>query len=254
MEVFEDVQEIQSETKPQTKTKRKTSTRKPKATAKTGKPATKRKTAAKKAPKKSATVKTKPSRSSKKSKVLTPQQQALLGQQKQNSDVMAQCRSKIQDAIVLQQRIENGEALLKELKEQLREIETKDIPEIFKEMGVPSLELDDGVKCKVSKFVSGSIPKDPDEKKKAFALLRKLKGGDLIKNTLTAKFARGENSIALAALKDLKSKGIAVEKEQSVHAQSLQKFARELIEEGTSADLSVLGIYQGSKAKITLPK
>ena len=215
----------------------------PKPNARTAKPAKARKSTK---TKKTVTHK-------KKTKPVTSQEMALLGQETQSQDDLTLCRDKIRQAAVLQYKIQQGEALLNDMKKEHAKLVNEELPDLCESLHIESQTTDDGVQIQIKDFIRGKIPTNEKLRQESLGYLRKIKGGPLIKNTVVARFERGENPKAIEVTKVLKKLDIEFEKKQDVHHLSLAKFARELLEDGQEVDLEKLGLYHGKIAKITLP-
>lgn len=235
--------------------------KKPKKTAKNSKTkaqsrkraAPKPKTAAKKTRSKNTTAKPANSRGTIKKQKVNENELALLGNEESNPETLEICKAKIREAAVLQYKIEQFEEQVKEMKREHQALVGVELPELCQELRLTSFECDDGVKLKITDFVSGSLPKDEAKRKEALTYLRKLKGGALIKTAVNARFGRGDSPLANKVARELKKMGVEFEKKQDVHHASLSKYARELMESGQAPDLEKLGLYSGTHAKITLP-
>lgn len=158
----------------------------------------------------------------------------------------------VQEAVVLETRIENGNVLLGELGVKLKLLLEQRIPAKLAELGVKSLKLEDGSSVEVKDVIRASIPKDPDKEAAAFNWLRDNGHEDLIKNTLTASFGKGEHELAERAATALMAatNGQGVERKMTVHAQTLGAFVREQLEKGKPVPLDTLGAFISTVAKI----
>jgi len=140
------------------------------------------------------------------------------------------------------------EKKLKDLREEHKQISQIEIPEACAEIGLSEFKLYDGTKVSVLPFYSGSIPKDKSEE--AFKWLRDNGHGDLIKNTISCDFGRGEDQAAESLKESLQEKGQSYTDKTGVHPQTLKGFAREQIETGQSLPLTLLGIHVGQRTVI----
>ena len=114
--------------------------------------------------------------------------------------------------------------------------------------GLSEFKLADGTKVTVQQFYSASIPKDKVDE--AMQWLRDNGHGDLIKNTVSVAFGKGEDTLATDLKKYLGANGNSYEDKTGVHPQTLRAFAREQIEAGQNLPLDTLGIYIGLKTVI----
>lgn len=145
------------------------------------------------------------------------------------------------------------EEKLKEAKSNLHEIRTKKLPEFMAELGMDSMSFD-GYSVKITDFVSGSIPKDPERKNKAIDWLSSHDASGIVKTQIRIEFPRGEKEDADRLEKSLRKAGYDPALEETVHPQTLQAFARERLEGGEEIDPEVLGLYIGKVSKISVPR
>ena len=89
-----------------------------------------------------------------------------------------------QELSSLENDIQSYEETVKELKKKAEKLSMEVIPEKMNELGLKSVELNDGSKLKIAEFVQARI--SDDNKDKAFAWLRENGHGDLIKHILSA--------------------------------------------------------------------
>jgi hypothetical protein len=158
-----------------------------------------------------------------------------------------------EEAVQMKQIVDDMEESLKVAKKGLNDIITKKLPDLMVELGFGNGDSinKSGFKIVLRDFVSGSLPKDPDKKEQAIKWLQENDGGDIIKSTVTLAFEKSQHNEALALVDDLKAKGHETELVESVHAQTLQAFARERIKKGDSIDTEALGLFTGRVAKLT---
>ena len=83
---------------------------------------------------------------------------------------------------------------LKEAKRHLLKLTDEDLPAMLAELGLNAIELDDGSKVTVQATYGAHIK--VDNREEAFQWLRDNDYGDIIKNTVTCAFARGEDQQA----------------------------------------------------------
>ena len=109
-------------------------------------------------------------------------------------------------------------------------------------------KLVDGTKITVQQFYNASIPKDKTDE--AFKWLRDNDHADLIKNTISCDFGRGEDGDAKILKESLTNSGLSFTDKVGVHPQTLKAFVREQVESGQKLPLDLLGVYIGQKTKI----
>lgn len=136
----------------------------------------------------------------------------------------------------------------------LTHLKTMEIPDAMSEAQLSEFRMEDGTLVTAEDFVAGSIPKDPEKRQKAVELLEAYGGGGLIKPQLRLVFSKSDNAKAIKLFQQLQKKGLPVEYEASVHAQSLMAFGRERLRNGEATDFPSLGLFVGRIAKFKLPK
>lgn len=151
-------------------------------------------------------------------------------------------------ALELQSRIDKGEKLLSDLKDQLEKIETQDLPDAMQALGFKVLRLESGEAIEVKLEVHAGIPKA--QQTSAFEWLRKNGLDAIIKSKLEYVFGKGDDKLsakAIAALKKLKVEASLV---PSVHASTLKALAREKLEAGEPLPEKLFGVYTVNRARI----
>ena len=152
------------------------------------------------------------------------------------------------EAISLEQLIEDQETTLAAAKTALHEIRTKFMPELM--MQIQMTQFVHGNRLfQMKDFVSGSLPKEPDKRTRALELLKEYQAEGLIKTDVTIAFGRSQYEQAIKFYDALAADGMAATLETSVHAQTLQSFARKRLEKGESIDTEALGLYVGKVVK-----
>tara|TARA_Y100000361_G_C11094418_1_gene308248 strand:- start:244 stop:765 length:522 start_codon:yes stop_codon:yes gene_type:complete len=154
--------------------------------------------------------------------------------------------AKYQDT--LETKIKRAEEDLATLKEQFKQVSQVDLPEALAETGLSEVKLVDGTKITVQQFYNASIPKDKTDE--AFKWLRDNDHADLIKNTISCDFGRGEDGDAKILKESLTNSGLSFTDKVGVHPQTLKAFVREQVESGQKLPLDLLGVYIGQKTKI----
>lgn len=146
-----------------------------------------------------------------------------------------------------------AEAALTAAKEALREVETVDLPELMKEVGLSSFTMPDGTRIEVRNEISCAIT--VEKRPEAHAWLRSHGFGGLIKTEVAASFAAGESELALEAAESIAD---AFEREvdviEVVHPATLKSWVKEQIEAGTPPPFELFGVFPYDKAKATMPK
>lgn len=165
-----------------------------------------------------------------------------------NKDATSRLSDLIRRSIQLDKDIEDAEEHLKNLKRLKKMVSTEDIPGLMDEMGVESVEVD-GHKVKVSAFVSARIP--DDRKMEAFAYLRSIGEGDIIKNDVTVSFSAGQDNMAGAVIDDLRNQGYDPAQKTHVHPSTLRAWVKQRVQADKELDFDMFGVFVGNEAKIT---
>ena len=169
--------------------------------------------------------------------------------------LVEKCRLACEEAAELQTTIAGYEDAASAARKRLMTLVMNDIPTAMAEAGVgDTFSLASGHKIKIVNFISGALPKEPEERKKAFGILNNLGGGALIKTHFNLIFGKGEKQEAERLAKSLVADGFDFEEKEDVHASSLKAFVKERMRDGSEVPLDDLGLYAGSVAKITVPK
>lgn len=130
----------------------------------------------------------------------------------------------------------------------MRRIQEQDIPALMAELGMKKFTLEDGSEVKVAPFYSASISKERQDE--AFGWLNENGFGDLIKNTVTAKFGKGQDDQAMSLLRNLVANGFNAETAKKVEPQTLKAWVKEQFEQGNNVPTDLFGVYVGQKATI----
>ena len=108
-------------------------------------------------------------------------------------------------------------------------------------------ELKDTLK-EIKAFYGASI-KD-ENRAQAYEWLRANGFDDIIKNTVSVRFGRGEDELCDTLLNILREKNYPVEQAQKVEPQTLKAWVREMVERGNVFPTNLFGAYIGQKATI----
>lgn len=111
---------------------------------------------------------------------------------------LEELKTLVKSARALEKRIENGEALLKDLKGQDEKLLTDDIPQKMQELGIPYIALEKsgnepGFVATNRPFYAASLAKpkkadQPDPRPEGFEYLEEIGHGDLIKQVVAYQF------------------------------------------------------------------
>jgi hypothetical protein len=175
------------------------------------------------------------------------------GEASASPDALVQIRKNIQDMIDLEMTISQYEDDLKAAKHSLQILRTGRLPDLMAEIQSDHFNHG-GWDIKLTDFVSGSLPKDPEKRQAALDWLEKNEADGLIKTDVSLAFGRSQFDEATKVAEGLIEEGHAVNVTSGVHAQTLQAFARERIRNGEDIDCEVLGLYTGKVVKATKVK
>ncbi len=148
----------------------------------------------------------------------------------------------------LEKEIEEHETTLKGAKERYRKLTEETIPEALAEMGMSSFKMEDGSSIDIKPFYSASISEA--RRAEAFQWLRDHGFDDIIKNTVSVRFGRGEAELCDRLLTVLATQGFRSEQAEKVEPSTLKAWVRERVERGDEFPTELFGAYIGKKAVI----
>ena len=151
-------------------------------------------------------------------------------------------------ALLLEKDITDLEATLAEKKEALRNLTDERLPDALKEIGMTKFQMTDGSVIEVKPFYSASIP--VDRRSEAYEWLRAHGYDDIIKNTVSVQFGRGEDDAAGDLINSIRKQGLLPEQAEKIESQTLKAWVREMVEQGTEFPTELFGAFTGFKAKI----
>jgi hypothetical protein len=148
----------------------------------------------------------------------------------------------------LEKEIEDQETELKGLKEKYRKLTEETLPEALAEMGMSSFKMEDGSAINIKPFYSASISEA--RRAEAFQWLRDHGFDDIIKNTVSVRFGRGEAELCSRLLGLLGNNGFRSEQAEKVEPSTLKAWVRERVERGEEFPSELFGAYIGKRAEI----
>lgn len=151
-------------------------------------------------------------------------------------------------AKTLQKEIEDLERVFKERKEQYRKLTEESIPEALASLGMKSFKMEDGSSIDVKPFYSASI--SDARRAEAYEWLREHGFDDIIKNTVSVRFGRGEDELCSNLLNLLGEKGYPAAQAEKIEPMTLKAWVREQVEQGKEFPSELFGVYIGQKATI----
>ena len=166
-----------------------------------------------------------------------------------SQDSVRSITDKCNDYNKLKKTIEDEEERISLLKHKARDLEERIIPEMMQEAGVSLLKLSDGSTVEVKPFYAAKIPESRVEE--AFSWLRGKGFEDIIKNTVTASFNRGQDNQVSELIKVCEDYGFNYNKKEKVEPMTLKAFVKEQVEGGKELPFDLFGVYIANKTKIT---
>ena len=152
-----------------------------------------------------------------------------------------------QRQVDLEESVLRTEDYLKQLKKDLEQVSTRELPDALMELGLSGLPLADGTVILIKPFVSANISKANQEE--AHQWLAENGHADLIKSIISVN--TGKDAVASeVAYRALVDAGFSPDTKESVHNQTLKAFVREQVEAGTALPLELFGVFLGQKATI----
>tara|TARA_R110000868_G_scaffold1905_2_gene15018 strand:+ start:1616 stop:2170 length:555 start_codon:yes stop_codon:yes gene_type:complete len=151
-------------------------------------------------------------------------------------------------AKTLEKEIAEIEETLNERAEQYRKLTEQTIPEAMAETGMKKFVMEDGSMIDIKPYYGASIPKA--RQAEAFQWLRDHGFDDIIKNTISVRFGRGEDELSVRLLNLLGTQGYPAEQAQKIEPQTLKAWVKERVEKGEVVDTELFGVFIGQKAVI----
>lgn len=148
----------------------------------------------------------------------------------------------------LEKQISDEEDTLKGLKDQYRKLTEQTIPDALAELGMTSFRMEDGSSIDIKPFYSASITEA--RRAEAFQWLRDNGFDDIIKNTVSVRFGRGEDELCNRLLGLLGQQGFPAEQAEKVEPSTLKAWVRERVERGDQFPMELFGAFIGKKASI----
>jgi len=148
----------------------------------------------------------------------------------------------------LEEKIRLEEEHLKSLKDDYRKISEDLLPNKLRELGVSEFKLADGTSMSIQQYYSARIT--PDNRDVCFHWLENNGLGDIIKNTVSANFGRGEDDAASELMTKLEDDGHSLVQKKWVEPMTLKAVVKEQVEKGTDLPLEAFNVYVGQKIKV----
>ena len=148
-------------------------------------------------------------------------------------------------AKTLEKEIAEIEETLNERAEQYRKLTEQTIPEAMAETGMKKFVMEDGSMIDIKPYYGASIPKA--RQAEAFQWLRDHGFDDIIKNTISVRFGRGEDELSVRLLNLLGTQGYPAEQAQKIEPQTLKAWVKERVEKGEVVDTELFGVLLAKK-------
>lgn len=169
--------------------------------------------------------------------------------QQPDNEALANISQLAESQLSLEKEIAIINAQLEEKSEKLARVRDTLLPDAMMNVGMESFTLKDGSKVVVSKFYAASIK--PEFQGFVFNWLRENQFGEIIKREIKTKFGKGQDAEATALAGMLTTMKLPFEDKESVHPQTLKAFVREQLEGGKNLPMNEMGVFVGSRAKVT---
>jgi hypothetical protein len=151
-------------------------------------------------------------------------------------------------AKLLEKELTDIEVVFKERKEQYRKLTEEAIPEALAGMGMKSFRMEDGSSIEIKPFYSASISEA--RRAEAYQWLRDHGFDDIIKNTVSVRFGRGEDELCARLLNLLGETGYPADQAEKIEPMTLKAWVKEQVERGNEFPSELFGAYIGQKAVI----
>jgi len=141
---------------------------------------------------------------------------------------------------------------LKEEKKKLLKMTDEDLPALMTEANSMEFTLLDGSKVTIKPQYGASIK--VDNRPAAYEWLREHGHDDIIKNTVSCQFGRGEDDLASSFKAFAEKEGYVPSQTEKIEPMSLRAFVKERVENGDEFPMDLFGAYVGQRAVITKAK
>ncbi len=141
---------------------------------------------------------------------------------------------------------------LKEEKKKLLKMTDEDLPALMTEANSMEFTLLDGSKVTIKPQYGASIK--VDNRPAAYEWLREHGHDDIIKNTVSCQFGRGEDDLASSFKAFAEKEGYVPNQTEKIEPMSLRAFVKERVENGDEFPMELFGAYVGQRAVITKAK
>ncbi len=148
-----------------------------------------------------------------------------------------------------ERRVEELEEELRTAKQELRDIQEEQIPDVMMELGVSDVTLTDGRKLTIKEDIHAKIA--DKNRQEAHAWMVEHGYGDIIKNQVVVNVETGNQESLNSLLGILNNNAYEdYSLKNNIHFQTLKKFVKENIEAGVDIPLNLFGVFMSKKAQI----
>jgi|19_taG_2_1085344.scaffolds.fasta_scaffold05962_3 hypothetical protein len=148
-----------------------------------------------------------------------------------------------------ERKVEELEEELRRAKQDLRDVQEEQIPDIMMELGVTDVTLSDGRKLTIKEDLHCKIA--DKNRKEAHDWMIENGFGDIIKNQVVVNVETGNQEALNSLLGVLSSNQYEdYSLKNNIHFQTLKKFVKENIEAGVDIPLNLFGVFMSKKAQI----
>jgi hypothetical protein len=153
-------------------------------------------------------------------------------------------------ALELKAEIEQVEAHLKGLNQELAEIEERNLPMALLEAGMSEFKMIGGGKITIKDVIQGSLSKDEGMRDFTLQWFIDNGGTENIKHHFEIDYTKGQYAYALALRRLLQENQVHFYEFESIHHSTMKAFLNEKLEEGTIPPFDKMGIRYFKKAII----
>jgi len=144
--------------------------------------------------------------------------------------------------------VAKAEEILRQLKEEARELSFNKIPDLFDEIGMSEIKLKSGEKVTIKRGFASHISEA--NKPVAFTWLHDNGHGAIIKHELTTTFKEGDDKEKIALEAKMRELGLTYKDKDYVHHSTLKSFVKEQIENGSDIPQDAFGVHPIRETKI----
>lgn len=137
---------------------------------------------------------------------------------------------------------------LKTAKKEMLKLTDEELPAAMAEVGLASFTLDDGSEINVRPTYGASIL--VKDRPAAYEWLRENGYDDIIKNTISCDFGRGEDDLASAFKALAEKEGHIPQQNTGIHSSTLRAFVKERVENGDEFPMELFGAWVAQRAVI----